>query len=225
MEKLPLLPIHTMPPYVAPSTSANPQPLPISRYSARSSYYGSTGFHPSEGLQRARRPFRFKNALTGLAILSFVGMVYGYSISAVKQDDFSDIPTVSSAPEGSKSIEEEMAERKKGNRGVGAMFGLGSSPQGEGVKVTQALESPSQTTPMSSPTPVSVPVPATPSAKAPGVAAADALIQQQERPVNVQAVQSRPRSRWIVGAPDVDRLGKMHERSEQDSTIDGRRVV
>ena len=45
--------------------------------------------------------------------MSFVAGVYTYSISAVKQDDFSDIPSVSSAPEGSKSIEEEMAERKR----------------------------------------------------------------------------------------------------------------
>jgi hypothetical protein len=140
----------------------------------------------------------------------------------VKQDDFSDIPSVSSAPEGSKSIEEEMAERKKGNRGVGAMFGLGSSPQGEGVKVVQDVESPSQTTPMSSPTPL-------PSPKAIGEAAADALVEKRPgaAPSNPGAVSSagRPKSKWIVGAPDVDRLGKLHERSDQDSSIDGRRVV
>ncbi|KAH9816948.1 hypothetical protein DFH28DRAFT_965011 [Melampsora americana] len=49
----------------------------------------------SQGLQRARAPFRVKNLLTGAGILSFTFAVYAYSISAVKQDDFSDIPTPS----------------------------------------------------------------------------------------------------------------------------------
>lgn len=212
-----------MPSYVAPTTAANPQPLPVNRFSARSSYFGSSGFHPSEGLKRARKPFRLRNALTGMAILSFVAGVYGYSISAVKQDDFSDIP-IAAPSNYDKSIEEEMAERKKlnmGNRGVGAMFGIGSSPQGEGVKVKATpLESPSQTTPISTPTTTIAP-----SAKAPGMAAADALLQ--ERPVQVDGspMGARPRSRWIVGAPDVDMVGKLGERSQQDATIDGRRVV
>lgn len=204
-----------MPSYVPASSSANPQPLPINRFTARSSYYGSSGFHPSEGLQRARRPFRFRNAVTGIAILGFVGAVYGYSISAVKQDDFSDIPSVSSAPEGTPSIEEEMQAKKMGNRGVGAMFGLGSSPQGEGVRVID--RSPGQTTPLSTPTTL-------PSAKAPGIAAAEALVQ--ERPVSAtNETGPRPASRWIVGAPSVDRIGKLSERRETDSRIDGRRVV
>lgn len=49
----------------------------------------------SQGLQRARAPFRAKNLLTGAGILSFTFAVYAYSISAVKQDDFSDIPAPS----------------------------------------------------------------------------------------------------------------------------------
>ncbi|THH23185.1 hypothetical protein EUX98_g7996 [Antrodiella citrinella] len=45
----------------------------------------------SPGLQRARAPFRMRNALTGLILAGFATGVWAYSISAVKQDDFSDI--------------------------------------------------------------------------------------------------------------------------------------
>jgi cytochrome c oxidase assembly factor 3 len=45
----------------------------------------------SPGLQRARAPFRFRNAITGLILAGFGVGVWAYSISAVKQDDFSDI--------------------------------------------------------------------------------------------------------------------------------------
>ncbi|KAG2155127.1 uncharacterized protein EDB93DRAFT_136879 [Suillus bovinus] len=45
----------------------------------------------SPGLQRARAPFRFRNAITGLILAGFGVGVWAYSISAVKQDDFSDV--------------------------------------------------------------------------------------------------------------------------------------
>lgn len=45
----------------------------------------------SPGLQRARAPFRFRNAITGLVLAGFGVSVWAYSISAVKQDDFSDV--------------------------------------------------------------------------------------------------------------------------------------
>ncbi|KAG0140813.1 hypothetical protein CROQUDRAFT_674446 [Cronartium quercuum f. sp. fusiforme G11] len=56
----------------------------------RETYWSSGRMSP--GLQRARQPFRAKNLITGAGILSFTFAVYAYSISAVKQDDFSDIP-------------------------------------------------------------------------------------------------------------------------------------
>lgn len=65
---------------------------------AGESYYkglvgGATGEvadwkHESESLKRARKPYQMRNTLTGLAIVAFIGSVYLYSISAVKQDDF-----------------------------------------------------------------------------------------------------------------------------------------
>lgn len=45
----------------------------------------------SEGLKRAREPFRVRNALTGVGIAAFVVGIWAYSISAVKQDVFDDL--------------------------------------------------------------------------------------------------------------------------------------
>lgn len=53
--------------------------------------YHPKGYGVSEGLARARKPFRLGNAITGLVITGFAFSVYIYSIRAVKQDDFSDI--------------------------------------------------------------------------------------------------------------------------------------
>jgi len=44
------------------------------------------GFSPS--LQRARKPFLIPNIIVGSLVASFVGGIYLYAISAVKQDDF-----------------------------------------------------------------------------------------------------------------------------------------
>lgn len=205
-------------PNVAPRTASNPQPLPVNRYSARSSYYGASGFQPSPGLERARRPFRAKNALTGLAILAFVGSVYGYSISAVKQDDFSDLPEVSTSAgkEGIKTIEEEMAERAKagGGRGIGAMMGFGSSPQGDGVRVKDAEDGAVVAATSSNtgsgfsspqPTPLSTPLP-------PGTSS------------SVLSHTGRPHSTIIVGAGDVDKLGTMGQRADEPF-VSGKRLV
>jgi Coiled-coil domain-containing protein 56 len=45
----------------------------------------------SQGLMRAREPYRVKNMITGLAISSFAVGVWFYSIRAVKQDNFDDV--------------------------------------------------------------------------------------------------------------------------------------
>ncbi|KAK9894146.1 hypothetical protein P389DRAFT_155229 [Cystobasidium minutum MCA 4210] len=215
-------------PYVQPSTPSNPQPNPINRYSARASYFGPSGFQPSVGLERARRPFRTKNALTGLAIMAFAGSVYAYSINAVKQDDFSDIPAVSpnAGKEGMKTIEEELAEKgaRVGIRGIGAMTGLGSSPQGEGVRIVDSKQAPSgiQDTQRASspqPTPLSSPLPPS------SYAAAAAATLDSAAPVSSASSTSRPPSKFIVGAPDVDRVGRIWDRKSTEATIDGKRVA
>ena len=45
----------------------------------------------SPGLQRARQPFRIRNALTGVILGGFAVGVWAYSIGAVKQDVFDDV--------------------------------------------------------------------------------------------------------------------------------------
>ncbi|SOV09511.1 uncharacterized protein UDID_08569 [Ustilago sp. UG-2017a] len=56
--------------------------------------YHPGGYGISEGLKRARKPYRFRNILTGSLIMGFATSVYFYSISRVKQDDFSDLAEV-----------------------------------------------------------------------------------------------------------------------------------
>ncbi|EMD40525.1 hypothetical protein CERSUDRAFT_91253 [Gelatoporia subvermispora B] len=50
---------------------------------------GYTGMSP--GLQRARAPFRVRNAITGITLFAFSAGIWAYSIGAVKQDEFTDV--------------------------------------------------------------------------------------------------------------------------------------
>ncbi|KAI9633168.1 putative mitochondrion protein [Dioszegia hungarica] len=68
------------------------------------------GGGPSPSLQRARKPFRFGNAIIGTTIALFAAGVYTYSISSVKQDDFSDVEDLLpplAERSGLRSIEDE----------------------------------------------------------------------------------------------------------------------
>ncbi|EAW20093.1 uncharacterized protein NFIA_097160 [Aspergillus fischeri NRRL 181] len=55
-----------------------------------STYYGKD-YRAGAALLRARRPYLFKNALTGLGLVAFTISVYAYTIRAVGQDEFSDV--------------------------------------------------------------------------------------------------------------------------------------
>ncbi|KAI8645511.1 hypothetical protein BD408DRAFT_411563 [Parasitella parasitica] len=55
-------------------------------------YSTSKGYGFSPALQRTRKPFVVRNLLTLAGLLTFTGSVYAYSLLAVKQDDFSDVP-------------------------------------------------------------------------------------------------------------------------------------
>ncbi|PSK55736.1 coiled-coil domain-containing protein 2 [Elsinoe australis] len=57
----------------------------------QSSYYDKYN-RPTAALQRARRPYLVKNAFTGLGVLGFAVGVYVFTIKAVAQDDFEDVP-------------------------------------------------------------------------------------------------------------------------------------
>ncbi|KAH8593629.1 hypothetical protein B0O99DRAFT_626709 [Bisporella sp. PMI_857] len=56
----------------------------------RSSYYDKH-YKQSASLIRARRPYLFRNALTGIGLFGFCITVYAFTINAVSQDDFEDV--------------------------------------------------------------------------------------------------------------------------------------
>jgi len=53
--------------------------------------YRPNGYGTSPALERARQPFRVRNAITGGLLFGFAVSVWAYSISAVKQEDFDDV--------------------------------------------------------------------------------------------------------------------------------------
>ncbi|KAJ5728635.1 hypothetical protein N7540_008569 [Penicillium herquei] len=55
-----------------------------------STYYGKD-YRAGAALLRARRPYLFKNSLTGLGLIVFSITVYAYTIRAVGQEEFSDV--------------------------------------------------------------------------------------------------------------------------------------
>ncbi|EKD01302.1 hypothetical protein A1Q2_04380 [Trichosporon asahii var. asahii CBS 8904] len=74
----------------------------------------------SEALKRARRPYQMRNLLTGGAVVAFILGVYAYSISAVKQDDFSDVVDLLPPAEERalvKTIEDEQREAEAARLG------------------------------------------------------------------------------------------------------------
>ncbi|KAF8638522.1 hypothetical protein AX17_002065 [Amanita inopinata Kibby_2008] len=74
----------------------------IDRKSAADSYRPKAGTM-SPGLLRAREPYRFRNALTGLGLGICAVAIWAYSISAVKQDVFDDIDEEARALSGGRS--------------------------------------------------------------------------------------------------------------------------
>ncbi|SLM40694.1 Coiled-coil domain-containing protein 56 [Lasallia pustulata] len=56
-----------------------------------SSYYNKD-YRQAAALIRARQPFLIKNIITGSALFAFTICIYAYTIHAVSQDDFSDVP-------------------------------------------------------------------------------------------------------------------------------------
>ncbi|KAI9750771.1 MAG: hypothetical protein M1815_001582 [Lichina confinis] len=57
----------------------------------RSSYYNEDN-RTGLSLLRARRPFLVKNAITGLSLFGMCVGIYAWTIHAIAQDDFEDVP-------------------------------------------------------------------------------------------------------------------------------------
>lgn len=105
------------------------------RDSATRASYHPKGYGVSQGLARARRPFRTRNAITGSLIALFAFSVYSYSISAVKQDDFSDLPAPDRAAASSvRTIEDDKREQARQKEELKAGF------QGRGPEAVTSNE-------------------------------------------------------------------------------------
>ncbi|ORZ12728.1 hypothetical protein BCR42DRAFT_419847 [Absidia repens] len=74
-------------------------------------YTQPKGYGFSPALQRTRKPFAMRNVLTLGALLTFTGSIYAYSMFAVKQDDFSDVPLPSQLP-GVQDVTKSARETK-----------------------------------------------------------------------------------------------------------------
>ncbi|KAJ7245703.1 hypothetical protein C8J57DRAFT_717198 [Mycena rebaudengoi] len=61
----------------------------LDRNEVKASYWKNGRMSP--GLLRARRQYRTKNAVVGIALFAFVAGVFSYSMAAVKQDVFEDM--------------------------------------------------------------------------------------------------------------------------------------
>ncbi|KAJ5902379.1 hypothetical protein N7495_002907 [Penicillium taxi] len=55
-----------------------------------STYYGKD-YRAGAALLRARRPYLFKNAITGTILVAFSLGVFSYTIKAVGQEEFSEV--------------------------------------------------------------------------------------------------------------------------------------
>ncbi|CAB5312365.1 unnamed protein product [Rhizophagus irregularis] len=80
------------------------------------SKYQTPKLYFTPAMQRARKPFAVKNALTGLLLFGFCEILIiiikvSYSIMAVKQDDFDDVPMPS--PPSTTNSEEKLTNYKK----------------------------------------------------------------------------------------------------------------
>ncbi|RGB39654.1 hypothetical protein C1646_754152 [Rhizophagus diaphanus] len=81
------------------------------------SKYQTPKLYFTPAMQRARRPFAVKNAITGLLLFGFCGAILiiiikvSYSIMAVKQDDFDDVPMPS--PPSTANSEEKLTNDRK----------------------------------------------------------------------------------------------------------------
>ncbi|CCL98250.1 uncharacterized protein FIBRA_00244 [Fibroporia radiculosa] len=160
----------------------------ISRKEANTSYRPYNNLM-SPGLQRAREPFRIRNAVTGTLLLSFAVGVWAYSISAVKQDVFDDVDEEarSLARAREQSLVQQDAERERKLAEEVAMSSNAAAP------AAIVMER------------------ATPSASAPGGRGVLPALLEQWFPRLLD-----PSTKTLVwGAPSVDNIGTLRDGSRR----------
>lgn len=144
----------------------------------------------SPGLQRARAPFRLRNALTGVVLAGFAVGVWAYSIGAVKQDVFDDVDEEARAlmaGSGLQKAEDVVTE------------GRGPADASNAAAASASLVQPAASAPPVSPT-------STPSRR--GV-----LPPLLER--RFPRVLDPSTGTLVWGAPPLDKLGKLGDRTRR----------
>ncbi|KIW48409.1 uncharacterized protein PV06_00996 [Exophiala oligosperma] len=76
--------------------------LPLQRGILKRSSYYHPDYRTGAALNRARRPYLFKNMVTGVAIFGFAIGVFAFTLHAVGQDSFDDV-IVPDAPAAKQS--------------------------------------------------------------------------------------------------------------------------
>lgn len=140
----------------------------------------------SDGLKRARAPFRVRNALTGFGLAAFAVGVWAYSIGAVKQDVFDDVDEEARALSraGLKGTDVQEAEKQI----VAATTDITTA----GLKSLPPTDSPSFSANPSAPTSVGL---------------LPKLLGDRFNHI------SDPSTKTLVwGAPPLDNIGKMGDR-------------
>ncbi|ORY27347.1 putative mitochondrion protein [Naematelia encephala] len=124
-----------------------PPPMELRRHLTireRDRTYRPGGTGMSESLRRARRPYLIRNAITGVVLASFVIGVYAYSISAVKQDDFSDVedllPPLAERSQ-IRTIEDEARDALLAQEGAGTATPLSPLPLSTNIHPPSSIRS------------------------------------------------------------------------------------
>ncbi|EXJ88387.1 hypothetical protein A1O1_05317, partial [Capronia coronata CBS 617.96] len=63
----------------------------LHNYSLKRSSYYNTDYRSGAALNRARRPYLFKNLITGACIFGFAIGVFAFTLRAVGQENFDDV--------------------------------------------------------------------------------------------------------------------------------------
>lgn len=197
----------------------------VSNRAARQTYHPN-GHGVSEGLLRARKPFRTTNAFTGALIAGFALSVYFYSIRAVAQDDFSDIAAPSeSERRGVRSLEDEarLRDELKKDRSLfksGAGAATGPTPaQLEAEQASRTLDRMGGAGARAGPT----------SELDRDVARAKGAVERSGMTLWERMAGSfggkGTDSAIVYGAPPVDRLGRIGDTSVASTEPSSRRLV
>ncbi|KLO16308.1 hypothetical protein SCHPADRAFT_848183 [Schizopora paradoxa] len=147
----------------------------------------------SPGLQRARAPFRVRNAITGLLVGTFAVSVWAYSIRAVKQDTFEDVDEEAKAMLSSRAQQQEQLSNGETSTSASNLKVHATAATAVAVESSTKSSSPSLPNPRTTIGPAGVLAPL--------------LDGRYPRFLDPE------RRTFVWGAPPVDRIGRLSDRN------------